>query len=82
MFLRPITESGNLSLAVSAASGAANGQIAQARGIYDAAANTFVHATVAGGANAVMVSIPATDAGTAATDSVLLIGVYSSYLSS
>jgi hypothetical protein len=67
--LTTITESGNLSATVVAT------YAGVARGIYDADANTFTHATVAGGANAVLVSVAATDSGTTVTDSMVFLGV-------
>ena len=70
-----ITESGNLSLGVTGSTSNLDANSLRARGIYDADANTFTHATVAGGANAVLVSFAATDAGTIATDSIVIVGV-------
>ena len=69
--LTAIAESGNLSNTVTAA----NVQVV--RGIYDAAADTFTVATVAAGANAVLISYDDNAAGTAAANSIVLVGVTS-----
>jgi Ca2+-binding RTX toxin-like protein len=66
--------SGNLATAVIASSANTNAKSLRAKGIYDAAADTFTVDNTAS-ANAVMLSVAATDAGTNATDSVILIGV-------
>jgi hypothetical protein len=70
-----ITESGNLAGTIVASTGDADANSLRARGIYDADAGTFTHATVAGGANAVLLTFAATDAGTAGTDSIIILGV-------
>jgi hypothetical protein len=70
-----ITESGNLGGTVSASTADGDTNALRARGIYDADAGTFTHATVAGGANAVLLTFAATDAGTSGTDSIIILGV-------
>ena len=67
--LTAIAEAGNFSNTVTAA----NVQVV--RGIYSAANNTFTIATVAAGANAVMINYDDNAAGTAAAQSVVLVGV-------
>jgi len=67
--LTAIAEAGNFSNTTTAA----NVQVV--RGIYSASANTFTIATVAAGANAVMINYDDNAAGTAAAQSVVLVGV-------
>jgi hypothetical protein len=67
--LTTIAEAGNFSNTVTAA----NVQVV--RGIYSATNNTFTIATVAAGANAVMINYDDNVAGTAAAQSVVLVGV-------
>jgi len=67
--LTAIAEAGNFSNTTTAA----NVQVT--RGIYSASANTFTIATVAAGANAVMINYDDNVAGTAAAQSVVLVGV-------
>ncbi len=67
--LTAIAETGNLSNTVTAA----NVQVT--RGIYSSTTNTFTVATVAAGANAVIINYDDAAAGTAAAQSIVLVGV-------
>ena len=67
--LTTIAETGNLSNTVIAAN------VQQTRGIYNATLQTFTVASVAGGANAVLINYDDNVAGTAAAQSIVLVGV-------
>jgi len=65
---------GNLALSVTASTANGDNHTLRAKGIYDSSANTF---TVSAGAaaNAVLISFQSADAGTTATDSLVIVGV-------
>ena len=67
--LTAIAEAGNFSNTTTA------NNVQVTRGIYSATANTFTIATVAAGANAVMINYDDTAGGTTAAQSVVLVGV-------
>ena len=69
-----INNGGNIALTVAANTGT-DGTVSLITGVYDAAANTFTSTASAGGTcNAVMISAAASDAGTTATDSIIIVG--------
>ena len=70
-----IADGGNLVGTLTAAgAGAGDGKVSLITGIYDAANNTFTSTAEGATTNAVMVSTVATDAGTTATDSIIIVG--------
>jgi hypothetical protein len=66
--------SGNIALTVTASTQTTDANALRVKGIYDATADTFTVSNDAA-ANAVMLLFAATDAGTSATDGIILVGV-------
>ena len=69
-----ISNGGNLVGTVAVGGGANAGTVSLITGIYSATANTFTSTTEGATTNAVMISTSATDAGTTATDSIIIVG--------